>query len=80
MSTENKSVVNAKARNKLLKFFTDNEYSHHTVLQIVKHMKGMTDEQKEERSSIILRAIWNCEAEDDAVNILEKHGLLQKDN
>ena len=47
----------SKNRNALLKYFTENEYSHDATLNIVAPMEHKTDSEKEEMSVKILEQI-----------------------
>ncbi len=70
------STVSSKARNKLLRFFTEKEFSHHEVLKMVKSMEGMTEEQKEEHSTKIFDAIKNCKTEEEAIKALKERNYM----
>ncbi len=56
---ERAELVNnsSKNRNALLKYFTENEYSHDATLKIVAPMEHKTDSEKEEMSVKILEQI-----------------------
>ncbi len=63
-------------RNKLLKHFTEKGYSYSVILEIVKPMKGMKDEEKEALSGAILEIIRDCLTEGDALAALQEAGML----
>ncbi len=69
-------MVRSKARNRLLRFFTEKEYSHHEILKMVKPMEGMKEIQKEKHSAIMLKIIKDCQTEEEAIKALEEKGIL----
>ncbi len=76
MTCERDMEKDSTRRNKLLRFFTEKEFSHQGVLKMVKPMEGMTEEQKERHSALMLKAIRYCKTEEKAINILAKKNLL----